>query len=96
MSTKVRGPRDPALQSLNRTIQNLKLLLAAQMATEESAGVMATELVQSRDEAVAIGRYLLAETRGEGERFRKQERELWRHVQAVYARAPSEAGSEDS
>ena len=76
---KIRSAHAPALRSITREIQELTLRIAAQLA-EEGEEVVETELVRSRDEAMAIGKYLLAERRQQGATFRKQERQQWRHV----------------
>ena len=83
---KIRSPHAPAFRSITREIQELKLRIAEQMLEEEGAEVVETELVRSRDEATAIGKYLLAERRQQGATFRKQERQQWRHVLHVWDR----------
>jgi hypothetical protein len=83
---KIRSAHAPAFRSITREIQELKLRIAEQMLEEEGAEVLETELVRSRDEAIAIGKYLLAERRQHGATFRKQERQQWRHVLNVWDR----------
>ena len=90
LTIKTRSAHAPACRSITHEIQELKLRIAEQMVEEEGAEVVETELVRSRDEATAIGQYLLAEKRQQGEQFRKRERQQWRHVLNVWNRVPAE------
>ena len=81
---------DTVLRAARRTVQALKLELA-----QFEQATVPTRLVESREEGEALGKALLAYTRdGERglERFRFQERAMWRHVKAVLGRARAQDG----
>lgn len=90
---RLKSDRDPVLRSINRMRQALELECA-----EAQQVTISTVLVETKEEAEALRRFLLAHRRDpvDGiERFRFKERALWRHVKNVLARAPEYAESEE-
>ena len=79
---RVKTTQDAGFRSAQRTIQELKLGLAAIQPME-------TESVVSKEEAAAVAAYLLATTRGLGDaEFRRRHRKTWQLVRRVLTRMP--------
>jgi hypothetical protein len=88
---KIKTAHDPALRQAARAVQVLKLALA-----EIAQATSRTALVETKEEGHALRQALLAHTRDPErglERFRFQERTLWRHVRVVLARAAAQNGA---